>query len=173
MIGGIKIDRKYLYTLIAVIVAIIATVGIYITQTTINEEISDSTNWQVKELAGLKFKLPEKYSSGLLLSGNFIDGVETGNSYQSNEGGLVINIYLSSENSTEIDKEYNKYMESNSSTEIFTISGHEVTVAHNDTNSFSIAFFEVNGNKIVMKWNELNTDGDIKAIIASFYELNK
>jgi len=142
-------------------------------QTTINnEKMSDSSNWQVKELAGIKFKLPEKYSNGILLSGNIIDGVETGHSYQSNEGGLVINISLSG-NSSEIDKEYDNYMKSNSSTEIYDISGHEVIVVHNDTNPtpFSIAFFEVNGNKIAIKWNELNINGDIKAIITSFYEL--
>jgi hypothetical protein len=176
IIGGIIIDKKYTYILIIIIIAIIGIVGVYMSGLTINnEKISDSSNWQVKELAGIKFKLPEKYSSGILLSGNIIDGVETGNTYQSNEGGLFIRIVLSSENSDEIDKEYGRYMESNSSTETFNISGHEVTVAHNDTNPqpFSIAFFEVNGNKIAMKWDELHIDGDIKAIIASFYELNK
>ena len=176
MIGGIKIDKKYIYVLITVIIAIIAIVGIYTSQTTINnEKISDSSNWQVKELTGVKFKLPEKYSSGVLLSGNVIDGVETGHSYQSNEGGLVINIALSGENSTEIDKEYNSYMKSNSSTEIFNISGHDITVVHNESNPqpISIAFFELNGNKIVIKWNDTNINEDIKAIIASFYELNK
>ena len=140
-----------------------------------NNEISDSNNWEVKELAGVKFKLPEKYSSGLLLSGNVINGVKTGNSYQSNNGGLVIIMYLANENSSERDNEYNSYMDSNSTTEILDISGHEVIIAHNDTNQqpFSISFFEVNGNKIVMKWDGTNIDGDIKAVIASFYELNK
>lgn len=140
-----------------------------------NNEMTNSSDWEVKELAGLKFKVPEKYSSGVTLSGNVIDGVKTGNSYQSNNGGLVINIASSGENSTEIDNEYNRYMDSNSSSEILNISGHEVTIAHNDTSSqtISIAFFEVNGAKIAMTWDGTNIDGDIKAIIASFYELNK
>ncbi|MDR2966831.1 MAG: hypothetical protein LBU74_02655 [Methanobacteriaceae archaeon] len=140
-----------------------------------NNEMSDSNDWEVKELAGLKFKLPEKYSSGMILSGNIIDGVETGNSYESNNGGLIINIYLADENSSKGDTEYNSYMESNSTVEILKISGHEITIAHNATNfqPVSIAFFEVNGDKIVIKWDGANIDKDIKAIIASFYELNK
>ena len=137
--------------------------------------MADSSNWEIKELAGIKFKLPEKYISGILLSGNVIDGVETGHSYESNDGGLFIKVYLSGENSSERDNEYNSYMDSNSAVEVLTISGHEIIVAHNDTNSqpFSIAFFEVNGNEIVIKWDGANIDEYIKAIIASFYELNK
>ncbi|MCL2157767.1 MAG: hypothetical protein FWH54_07075 [Methanobrevibacter sp.] len=66
-------------------------------------------------------------------------------------------------------------MESNSTFEIVTITGHEVTIAHNDTSPepFLIAFFEVNGAQIIMQANGDSIDKDIKAIIASFYELNK
>ncbi|MCL2115460.1 MAG: hypothetical protein FWH29_04490 [Methanobrevibacter sp.] len=100
--------------------------------------------------------------------------METGNSYESNNGGLKINIYLSNENSSQRDDEYNSYMESNSTIEILNISGNDITVVYNDTGPqpFSIAFFEVNEDKIVIKWDGTNIDGDIKAIIASFYELN-
>lgn len=65
-------------------------------------------------------------------------------------------------------------MESNSTTETLNISGHEVTVAHNDTapQPYSVAFFKVYGKKVLMQWDGNNINGDIKAIIASFYALN-
>jgi len=174
IIGGVKIEKKYLYILIIAIIVVIAIVGVYFSGIANTSKISNSNDWKTNELAGIKFKLPEKYSGGMFLSGNVVDGVETGNSYESNNGELVIKIYLSGANTTERDKEYNSYMESNSTFEIVTISGQEATIVHNETSQpYSIAFFEVKGAQIVMKWEGSNIDGDIKAIIASFFELNK
>lgn len=166
-------DKKYLYILIIVIIALIAIVGIFMMGSDNNKtEISDSSNWEVKELAGVEFKVPEKYKSGITMTGSVIDGKETGNFYESN--GLRINVFLKDENSTDWDNELNSYMDSSSTVDLLDISGNEVKVVHNDTNgtTISIAFFEVNGDKIAITW-EGNIDGDIKAIISSFYELNK
>ena len=160
--------------MIIAIVAVIAIVGVYFSGIFNNSEISNSNDWEIKELAGLKFKLPEKYSKGILLSGNIIDSVKTGNSYESNNGGFIINVYLSDENSTERDNEYNSYMGANSTIEILNISGQDIIVVCNDTSPqpFSVAFFEVNGDKVVLKWDGTSVDADIKAVVASFYELN-
>ncbi len=167
-------DKKYLYILIIVIIiAIIAIAGVFLSGPANNNETTiDTNNWNSKELAGIKFKVPEKYSSGISMTGSVIDGKETGNVYESN--GLLINVYLSGENLTDRDNEYDSYMKSNASTEIIKISGNDVTIAHNDTSSqsFSVAFFEVGGNQIVIKWDGNTINNEIKAIIASFYELN-
>ena len=159
-----KINKKSLAIIIIAIIIVIALVGVFSLGLGTNNEISDSTNWQVKDLAGVKFKVPSKYEQGTTLTGNVIDGVNTGNSYQSED--LIIRV-----NDANWTSELNKHMNAVSPMTLLNIEGKDINVFNADGNS--IAFFKVNNNTITMSWSGDNISGDVKAIIASFFQENK
>jgi len=130
-----------------------------------NDKMSDSSAWGTKELGDLKFKVPDKYQNGASMSGNIVDGVKTGDTYQSED--LTIGI-----NNTNWTSELDKYMNSTTATmEVLDINGKEINTFSNNGNS--VAFFEINGSKVTVTWSGNDVTGDIKAIIASFFKLNK
>jgi len=151
--------------IIVVIIAIIAIIAVFAMGFDNNNEMSDSTGWGTKELSGLKFKVPDKYENGVLMSGNIIDGVEAGNTYQSED--FAINI-----NNTNWTDELDKYMNSTTATMVLlNINGRDIKTFSDNGNS--VAFFEINETKVAMNWSGNEVTGDIKAVIASFFQLNK
>jgi len=151
--------------IIMTIIAIIGIAAVLTMALSDNNEMSDSSDWITKELSGLKFKVPDKYESGALMSGNIIDGVKAGDTYQSED--LTISI-----NNTDWTNELDKYMESTTATMILlNIDGRDIKTFSDDGNS--VAFFEINGTKVTMTWSGEDVTGDIKAIIASLFQLNK
>jgi hypothetical protein len=158
-------NNRFLVVIIIAIIAIIALGAAFTLGLGNNNQTSDNSNWEVKELSGIKFKVPQKYEQGSTLTRNIIDGVNTGNSYQSED--LLITI-----NSTNWTSELNNYMNSDSATmTLLEIEGKEIKAFNLDGKS--IAFFELNNNNITVTWSGDNVNGDIKAIIASFFQQNK
>lgn len=156
--------NKFIVIIIIAIIVIIALAAAFTMGLGSNNEMSDSSNWETKELGGLKFKVPDKYQNGAMMSGNVIDGVATGDVYQSQDLSISIN-------NTNWTTELDKYMNSTSATlTVLNINGKEIKSFSADGNS--IAFFEVNGSKVSMSWSGNDVTGDIKAIIASFFQLN-
>ena len=156
--------NKFWIIIIVAIIAVIAIAAAFTMNLGSNNEASDSSNWKTKELAGLKFKVPENYENGAIMSGNIIDGVDTGDSYHS--GDLLISI-----NSNNWSKELDNHMNSTTSTILsLNIDGTEIEIFSDNGNS--VAFFEVNGNKIAMSWEGNDITGDIRAIKNSFFQLN-
>ena len=152
--------NKFIAIIIVAIIAIIA-IGLAITLgTDNNNEPSDSTDWQTKELAGVEFKVPPKYEQGATMTGNIIDGVDAGNSYQS--GDLLITA-----NNNNWSAERDNYMGSNSVMTVIQLNGNEIEIF--TANGNSIAFFEAKNNNITLTWSGDTATGDIKAIILSFF----
>lgn len=157
--------NKFIVIIIVAIIVILALGAAFTMNLGSNNEMSDSTNWGTKELGGLKFKVPDKYENGAIMSGNVVDGVATGDVYQSED--LTISL-----NNTNWTNELAKYMDSSSATmTVLDINGKEIKTFTADGNS--IAFFEINGSKLSISWSGNDVTGDIKAIIASFFQLNK
>jgi len=153
-------NNKFIAIIIIAIIAI-AAIGIALTLgSSDNNEPSDSSSWQTKDLAGVKFKVPPKYEQGATLTGNIIDGVETGNSYQS--GDIIITT-----NDNNWSAERDKHMGSNAIMTVLQLNGKEIEIFSSNGNS--IAFFEAKNNNITMTWSGDNASGDIKAIILSFF----
>ena len=152
--------NKFIVIIIVAIITI-AAIGIALTfGIGGNNEPSDSSDWETKELAGVKFKVPPKYDQGVTLTGNIIDGVAGGNSYQS--GDLIITA-----NNNNWTEERNKYMISDSVMIVMQLNGKEVEMFTSNGNS--IAFFEAKNNNITVSWPGDEANGDIKAIILSFF----
>jgi len=156
--------KKFYIIIIVAIIAVIAIVATFSIGFIDNSGISDSSDWETKELVGLKFKVPHKYENGSVLSGNTVDSVKTENSYKSED-------FFISVNDKNWTGENDKLMESTTAISLlYEIHNEEIIVfTENET---SIAFFEVNGNKIYMSWSGEEATPDIKAIVASFFELN-
>lgn len=156
--------NKFLAIILVAIIIVIALGAAFTLGLGSNSEASDSSNWEIKELGGIKFKVPEKYQNGNILSGNIIDGVEAGDSYQSED--LMISI-----NETNWTSEQNKFMNSDSNTmTVLDANGTEIKIF--SENERSIAFFEVNTGNITISWSGNDVNGDIKAIIFSFFQEN-
>ncbi|RBQ23555.1 hypothetical protein ALNOE001_08300 [Candidatus Methanobinarius endosymbioticus] len=155
---------KFLAIIIVAIIAVIALGAAFTLCLGSNGEPSDSSSWEVRELSGIKFKVPQKHESENMLSGNIIDGVKTGDMYQSED--LTISI-----NDTNWTSELNKFMntDSNSMT-VLDANGTKIKTFSAD--GTSVAFFEINKNKIAVNWSG-DINGDIKAIIFSFFQENK
>jgi len=117
----------------------------------------------VKEIAGLKFKVPQKYAAGTTMSGNIIDGVDTGHSYQSQDLIITIN---DTTNKTE-----NLMNSDTAGMTVLTINGTEIQVF--DLDGKSTALFEVQNNNVTMEWSSNDITPEIKAIISSFIQENK
>lgn len=157
--------NKFLIIIIVAIIAVIAIAAAFTMGLGSNNEMSDSSDWGTKELGDLKFKVPDKYKNGAMMSGNVVDGVEAGDTYQSED--LTISI-----NDNNWTSELDKYMNSTTATMVvLDINGTEIETFSDNGNS--VAFFEINGSKVAMSWSGNDVTGDIKAIIASFFQLNK
>lgn len=157
--------NKFLIIIIVAIIAVIAIAAAFTMGLGSNNEMSDSSDWETKELGDLKFKVPDKYENGAMMSGNIIDGVKTGDTYQSED--LTISI-----NNTNWTSELDKHMNSTTATMVvLDINGTEIEAFSDNGNS--VAFFKINENKVSMSWSGNDVAGDIKAIITSFFQLNK
>lgn len=153
--------NKYLAIIIIIIIAIIALVGAFTLGIFDNNQTSDSSDWEVKNLSGITFKIPPKYEQGTTQSGNIIDGVNTGNSYRSEDLSIIIN-------STNWTNDLNKSMDSDSAVmTVLDINGHEVEIFSDKETSK--AFFKIKNSTITINWSEDNVNGDIKALITSFF----
>lgn len=153
--------NKYLAIIIIVIMAILALLGAFTLGIFDNNQTSDSSDWEVKNLAGITFKIPPKYEQGTIQSGNIIDGVNTENSYKSEDLSIAIN-------STNWTSDLNKFMNSDSAImTVLDINGHEIEI-FND-NGTSQAFFKVKNSTVAITWSGDDANGDIKAIINSFF----
>lgn len=152
--------NKFLAIVIIAIIALIALgIGLTLGLGGSNEP-SDSSDWQTKELAGVSFKVPPKYEQGATLTGNIVDGVDTGNSYQS--GDLIVTA-----NNNDWSSQLNKNMVSDAVMTVIQLNGKEIQIFTSGENS--IAFFEAKNNNITVSWSGDKADGDIKAIILSFF----
>jgi len=153
--------NKYLIIIIIIIIATIALGGAFTLGFFNNDQTSDSSTWKVKNLADITFKIPPKYEEGITQSENVIDGVNTEESYISGELSIIIN-------STNWTNDLNRFMNSESATmTVLDVNGHEIEIFSD--NETSQAFFKVKNSTVTIKWSGDNTDGDIKAIINSFF----
>lgn len=124
----------------------------------------NTDDWTIKELAGIKFKVPQKYAVGTTLSGNIIDGVETGHKYLSKD--LTIRI-----NDTNWTNNKDKFMNADLATQtVSDINGTEIQTF--SLNEKSTAFFELNNTTITIEWQGDEITPEIKAIISSFIQDN-
>ena len=157
-------NNKFLIVILIGVIAVIAFAAAYSLGFIDSNEISNSADWQTKNLSGLKFKVPSKYENGAMLTGNIVNGVTTADTYQSQD----LNIILNSANWTD---EFDKNMNSSTATTVLLeIDGKEVTIF--SENGESVAFFQSNDDKILMFWHGDEAKGEIKAIIKSIFDLN-
>ncbi|MEA4956754.1 hypothetical protein SDC9_21421 [bioreactor metagenome] len=154
-------ENKYLAIIIIIVIAIIAIGAAFALGVFNNNETSDSSDWKNKTVVGITFKIPPKYEQGTSQSGNVVDGISTGNSYISND--LIINI-----NNTNWTSDLNKSMDSDSAVmTVLDVNGHEIEIFSN--NGTSKAFFKVRNSTVAITWSGDNVNGDIKALINSFF----
>ncbi|MBZ9571644.1 hypothetical protein KQY27_08810 [Methanobrevibacter sp. TMH8] len=158
-------NNKFLIIIIIAIIAVIAIAAAFTMGFGSNNKMSDSSSWETKQLGDLKFKVPAKYENGSMMSGNIINGIKSGDVYQSQDLSISIN---DTNWSSELDKLMNA---SSADITIITIDGKDIKTFTTDENS--TAFFKVNEDKIAINWSSKDINGDVKAIIASFFELNK
>ncbi|MCL2156734.1 MAG: hypothetical protein FWH54_01790 [Methanobrevibacter sp.] len=177
-------NKKNLVWLIVIIIVIcaIATYLIY-TSTLTSENSSNNidSNIELKgdeiKINGFTCMIPSSYTNGTLKKSQ---GIETYGTYESDS--IYITVY---DNSPEGDKVYQGDIDyfaygiankdNNPKKENITIANHTilyVTQHSNTRGDYRLAFFEVNGKKVLIEWLGSEVTPDIKNIIYSFYKLN-
>ncbi|KZX14039.1 hypothetical protein [Methanobrevibacter curvatus] len=160
-----------------IIIAIIIFFGVYMY---FSGELT-SGNWEIKEVNGLKFKVPNNLANGSTFGGNIVDGVNTGYSYIIQEPKFIVEVYDFNANQTnendssqwqeQLDK---LYQNPTANIEVAQIDGNEVQTIENiiGEGNMSYTFFKVQNKEILIKWDKTITLETIKEITKNFYELN-
>ena len=125
----------------------------------------------------LKCMIPNSYANGTLKKS---PGIETYGTYESDS--IYITVYDNSEEGNNVyqgDIDYFAYgianEDDNPKRENITIANHTIlyVTQHSDTRGdYRLAFFEVNGQKVLIEWLGSEVTPDIENIIYSFYKLN-
>ncbi|MDR2967933.1 MAG: hypothetical protein LBU74_08310 [Methanobacteriaceae archaeon] len=126
---------------------------------------------------GLSSMIPSSYANGTLKKS---PGIETYGTYESDS--IYITVYDNSKQGDKVyqgDIDYFAYgianKDNNPKIENITIANHAIlyVTQHSDTRGdYRLAFFKVNGQKVLIEWLGNEITPDIKNIIYSFYKLN-
>ena len=121
--------------------------------------------------------IPSSYANGTIKKS---PGIETYGTYESDS--IYITVFDNSKQGDKVyqgDIDYFAYgianKDNNPKRENITIANHTIlyVTQHSDTRGdYRLAFFEVNGQKVLIEWLGHEITPDIKSIIYSFYELN-
>ncbi|MEA4956816.1 hypothetical protein SDC9_07360 [bioreactor metagenome] len=172
--------------IIGIIIIIILIAGAYFIFNNQNNEKIDKNlnNNQSFEISGEKIAInglttmiTNKYTNGTI---NTSSGIETYGKY--NDGSIYVTVY---DNSAQGEKVYNGDIDyfaygianedNNPQRENITIGNHSIlyVTQHSDTRGdYRLAFFEVNGKKVLIEWLGNEITPDIENIIYGFYKLN-
>jgi hypothetical protein len=162
----------------------ISGLAIYLIYFSTHENILTNDNNPAIELNGEKLvingltcMIPSNYSNGTIKKS---PGIETYGTYQSDS--IYITVYDISKQGDEVyqgDIDYFAYgianKDNNPKRENITMANHTIlyVTQHSDTRGdYRLAFFEVNGQKVLIEWLGTEITPDIKNIIHSFYKLN-
>lgn len=126
---------------------------------------------------GLITMIPSKYSNGTIKASS---GIETYGKYD--DDSIYITVYDDSSQGEKVyqgDIDYFAYgianNDNNPDRENITIANHTIlyVTQHSDTRGdYRLAFFEVNGKKVLIEWLGNEVTPDIENIIQGFYKLN-
>ena len=126
---------------------------------------------------GLITMIPSKYSNGTIKASS---GIETYGKYD--DDSIYITVYDDSSQGEKVyqgDIDYFAYgignKDNNPKKENITIANHTIlyVTQHSDTRGdYRLAFFEVNGKKVLIEWLGNEVTPDIENIIQGFYKLN-
>ena len=176
-------NKKILAILIMIIVMICG-LAIYLNFSISPENILASDNGSDIELKGdetivngFTCMIPSRYANGTIKKS---PGIETYGTYQSDS--IYITVYDISKQGNKVyqgDIDYFAYgianKDNNPKRENITIANHTILYVTQHSQSrgdYRLAFFEVNGHKVLIEWLGHEITPDIQNIIYSFYKLN-
>lgn len=126
---------------------------------------------------GLATMIPDRYANGTIKTSS---GIETYGKYD--DDSIYVTVYDNSDEGNKVyqgDIDYFAYgianKDNNPKRENITIANQTIlyVTQHSDTRGdYRLAFFEVNGKKILIEWLGSEITPDIKNIIYGFYKLN-
>ncbi|MCL2115190.1 MAG: hypothetical protein FWH29_03095 [Methanobrevibacter sp.] len=178
--------NKKVSAILIVIIIMICGVAIYLSnfsglssENTLTDNDSLAIELEGEEIIinGFTCMIPSSYANGTIKKS---PGIETYGTYESDS--IYITVY---DNSPEGDKVYQGDIDyfaygiankdNNPKRENVTIANHTIlyVTQHSDTRGdYRLAFFEVNGKKVLIEWLGHEISPEIKNIIHSFYKLN-
>jgi len=175
--------NKKSFAILLVIIIMICGIAIYLNFSTSPENILNGNGTEIelkgekKIINGLTCMIPSSYSNGTIKKS---PGIETYGTYQSDS--IYITVYDISKQGDKVyqgDIDYFAYgianKDNNPKRENITIANHTilyVTQHSNTRGDYRLAFFEVNGKKVLIEWLGSEITPDIENIIHSFYKLN-
>jgi len=174
--------NKKILAIIIVIIIMICGIAIYLNFSTPENILKgNDSDIELKGektiINGLTCMIPSSYSNGTIKKS---PGIETYGTYQSDS--IYITVYDISKQGDKVyqgDIDYFAYgianKDNNPKRENITMANHTIlyVTQHSDTRGdYRLAFFEVNGQKVLIEWLGTEITPDIKNIIYSFYKLN-
>lgn len=177
--------NKKVLAILIVIIIIVGGIAIYLSYlSTLSSENNLSDNNSAIELKGEKIAInglncmiPSSYANGTIKKS---PGIETYGTYESDS--IYITVYDNSNQGAKVyqgDIDYFAYgianNDNNPKRENVTILDHTIlyVTQHSDTRGdYRLAFFEVDGKKVLIEWLGNEITPDIETIIYSFYKLN-
>jgi len=179
--------NKKILGLMFILIVIICGLNIYFNYNNSNDVVNTNnhtSNYESIELKGekttingLSTMIPDRYANGTIRPS---PGIETYGKYD--DDIIYVTVFDNSPQGNKVyqgDIDYFAYgianKDNNPKRENITIANHTilyVTQHSNTRGDYRLAFFEVNGKKVLIEWLGNEITPDIKNIIYGFYKLN-
>lgn len=166
--------KLYIIIGIIVIIGIVAIGSIAFIFNSIMSGGADTSDWVDKDLAELKFKLPQNLGNGEIYEDNDTENGNIEHIYEVADKKFIIQVFKNDEDSSLWDENLASLRKESADTESFTINENHLEIFSNvEGDELNYALFNAGDNKVIISYPDDISIPVIKSIAYSFFDLNK